>query len=334
MKTITFFNNKSRVGKTTLVYHVAWMYAELGVRVLIVDLDPQSNLTRMSLTEERLAQLWPDGPHKDSIAGCLHPILKSTGDIHLTHIESISACLGLIVGDLELSYFEDTLSESWSKCLDGNERAFRATTAFYRIMDQAVKLNDYQVVLMDIGPNLGPINRAALIASDHIIFPLSPGLFSLQDLKKLGPTLRDWRNAWEKRLNNKPEELEIPLPEGRMEPAGYVLMQQSGSTDRSVKTFQKWEDQVPEVYANNVLGSDTPPSMGAIDPNRIGLIKNYMSLMPMAQEALKPIFHLKPADGAIGAHAQAVEKCYTDFKTLTEAIDRRTVNGLSLQVAR
>ena len=49
MKTIAFFNNEGGVGKTSLVYHLAWMYADLGLSVLAADLDPQANLTTMFL---------------------------------------------------------------------------------------------------------------------------------------------------------------------------------------------------------------------------------------------------------------------------------------------
>ena len=60
MKTIAFFNNKGGVGKTSLVYHLAWMYARLGVNVLAADLDPQANLTSMFLDDEKLEPLWPE----------------------------------------------------------------------------------------------------------------------------------------------------------------------------------------------------------------------------------------------------------------------------------
>jgi cellulose biosynthesis protein BcsQ len=58
MRTITFFNNKGGVGKTTTVYHVAWMLSELGVNTIAIDLDPQSNLTSMFLTNERLEEVY------------------------------------------------------------------------------------------------------------------------------------------------------------------------------------------------------------------------------------------------------------------------------------
>ena len=57
MKTIAFFNNKGGVGKTSLVYHLGWMYADLGLSVVAADLDPQANLTSMFLSDERLEEL-------------------------------------------------------------------------------------------------------------------------------------------------------------------------------------------------------------------------------------------------------------------------------------
>ena len=56
------------------------------------------------------------------------------------------------------------------------------------------------------------------------------------------------------------------------------------------------------------------------DPYRLALLKHYRSLMPMAMEARKPIFYLKPADGAIGSHAQATKSCYRDFLALAKKV--------------
>jgi hypothetical protein len=56
------------------------------------------------------------------------------------------------------------------------------------------------------------------------------------------------------------------------------------------------------------------------DGNCLGLLKHYRSLMPMAMEARKPIFHLKASDGAIGAHTYSVKDCEGDFRRLAESI--------------
>ena len=77
MKTIAFFNNKGGVGKTSLVYHVAWMLGLLGHRVLAVDLDPQANLTSMFLPEERLEEIWEQSP-RPTLYGAVSPQFRGS----------------------------------------------------------------------------------------------------------------------------------------------------------------------------------------------------------------------------------------------------------------
>jgi cellulose biosynthesis protein BcsQ len=327
MKTIAFFNNKGGVGKTTLVYHVAWMYAELGQRVLAVDLDPQANLTTMFLDEESLERLWPEEGSNRSILSCISPIIDGLGDITQAPLERIHERLYLLPGDLGLSQFEDKLSDSWPRCLDGDKAAFRVITAFHRIIHDAAKTVRAKTVLIDVGPNLGAINRASLIAAGHVVMPLAPGLFSLQGLRNLGPTLYAWRDSWRQRLNAKPADLDIPMPQGTMRPAGYVVMQHVERKNRPVRAYQRWVAKIPEVYETHVLRHPACVTDVETDANRIGLIKNYQSLMPLAEDARKPIFKLTPADGAIGAHADAVSKCYRDFQLLTQEIIRRITDG-------
>ena len=51
---IAFFNNKGGIGKTSMVYHLSWMFADRGMRVIAADLDPQCNLTAAFLDDDRL----------------------------------------------------------------------------------------------------------------------------------------------------------------------------------------------------------------------------------------------------------------------------------------
>ncbi len=327
---IAFFNNKGGVGKTSLVYHLAWMYANLGVRVVAADLDPQANLTAAFLDEDRLEELWPDGDHRDTIFGCVQPLMRGIGDIADPHLEcvedqpSLLGQLALLVGDLSLSSFEDELSAMWPQCLDRQERAFRVISAFWRILQKAGAAHEADVILMDLGPNLGAINRAALIAADYVVVPLSPDLFSLRGLSNLGPTLRRWTEEWKERPGRTPV-ADLKLPQGRMDPVGYIVLQHSVRLDRPVKAYDRWIARIPEVYRNDVLDKAGGGEIAiAKDPYCLALLKHYRSLMPLAQEARKPIFHLKPADGAIGAHVQAVHSAYHDFTVLAREIAKRT----------
>ena len=324
MRTIAFFNNKGGVGKTSLVYHLAWMYADLGVPVVAADLDPQANLTSMFLDEERLGELWPDGEHPSTVFGAIQPLLEGTGDIAVPHVEEISDGIGLLAGDLALSASEDELNSQWSGCSDGKPRAFRVLSAFWRILEQAATQRAAGLVLIDVGPNLGAINRAALINAEYVVIPLAPDLYSLQGLKNLGPTRRRWQREWADRRSRNPV-AGLSVPAGTMTPAGYVVMQHAVRLDRPVKAYDRWMARIPEVYTTAVL--DEAPGMPyrtvSDDPHCLAALKHYRSLMPLAQEARKPMFSLRAADGALGAHAQAVLECRRDFRRLALEIAAR-----------
>ncbi len=317
MKTIAFFNNKGGVGKTTLVYHVAHMLVEQGRRVLLLDLDPQSNLSAMCLSEDRLEELWPDSPdHPDTIFGSIRPILRGIGDIRAPHVEAIVPGLGLVPGDLALSSFEDKLSDAWPRALDRDEAAFRALSAFYRVTKLAAQSVDAEIVFFDVGPNLGAINRAALLASDFVITPLAPDLYSMQGLRNLGPTLIDWRASWRDRLDRNTAD-DIELPAGTMNPLGYVLMQAGMRLSRPVKAYDRWVRRMPTVFHRAVLRDESTPATTEADPWCLGIMRHYQSLMPLAQDAQKPMFQLRPGDGAIGSQMGAVQRCRADFDALT-----------------
>jgi chromosome partitioning protein len=321
MKTVAFFNNKGGVGKTSLVYHLAWMFSELGHRVVAADLDPQANLTSICLDEDRLVQIWQSNP-RPTVFSALAPLKKGVGEVSLRPLESINGNFSLIVGDLELSSFEDDLSANWSKCLDRDERAFRVTTAFSRIVAEAGEQFSANIALLDVGPNLGAINRAALIAADYVVIPAAPDLFSVQGLENVGPRLVTWREGWKERLAKAPADLDFLLSKGQMMPIGYVVSRHSIREGRQVKAFRNWLDRLPSIYREKVENSLHVNDQIKIDSDDrcLAQLKDYRSLMPMAQEARKPMFLLKPSDGAIGGHQSAVRDCYSDFKNLAKLI--------------
>ena len=324
MKTIAFFNNKGGVGKTSLVCHLAWMFSEMDHRIIAVDLDPQANLSGMFCSEDQLEALWRDGERK-TIDSDIAPLFEGVGDIaDEPHIEKIEERIGLLSGDINLSRREGDLSEQWPKCLDRDKRAFRVLTSFARLISSAGSRFQADLALVDVGPNLGAINRAALIASDYVVIPLAPDLFSLQGLANVGPTLKDWRQEWEERIKRKPPDLDITLPGGDMRPLGYVVMRHSARLNRPVKAYSRWIEKIPTEYRKTILEEPATPASQALDLDtdeyRLAHLKDYRSLMPLAQEANKPMFMLKPADGAIGAQQRAVRECYASFKALAEKI--------------
>lgn len=323
---ITFFNNKGGVGKTSLVYHLSWMFAEQRMRVVAVDLDPQANLTAAFLDEDFLESLWEKADEPNTIFRAIKP-LTGVGDLVEAKLQKIATDLYLLPGDIALSSFEETLAQEWPNSLDRNLfRPFRILTAFWQVMQAAAAKVQADALLVDVGPNLGAINRSVLIATDYVVIPLGADLFSLQGLKNLGPTLRDWRDSWKKRLDNWPTP-EFDLPAGQMLPAGYLCQQHSVRLSRPVKAYDKWVNRIPAVYRESILNEPAENLKPEDDPLCLAILKHYRSLIPMGQEHRKPIFKLTSADGAIGSHANAARDAYDDFNRLAAKISAKARLG-------
>ena len=317
---LTFFNNKGGVGKTSLVYHLSWMFSETGHTVVAVDLDAQANLTAAFIDEDELEELWEKRPGPTTIFKAIKPLIE-VGDLEEPVLRKPTQNLYLVPGEMALASFEDTLSNEWPRSLDETNlfRSFRIITAFWQVAQKAAERVKADIILVDVGPNLGAINRSALIASDFVAIPLGADLFSLQGLKNLGPTLRSWRESWKRRVQNW-REPDFPLPRGLMSPLGYIIQQHSVRLTRPVKAYDKWINRMPSTYHEYVLEDTTNATSPINDPHCLATLKHYRSLIPMAQEVRKPIFTLTPADGAIGSHAQAVKEARRDFESLAEKL--------------
>jgi cellulose biosynthesis protein BcsQ len=297
------------------------MFADLGLSVLVADLDPEANLSSLFLDENSLEEIWSQRQTPRTILGGLMPLVQGSAEGPVPWIARIAPGIGLLVGDLALSArLEDALSLGWLGCVDDNPNAFRVITAIGRLLAKAAHTCQADVVLIDVASNLGALNRATLIAADQVVIPLVPDLTSLQGLNHLGPTLRGWRDGWQERSERLPETLRGELlPGGPMEPVGYVMLQHPVRLDRPVKAYQRWLDQVPARYAKAVLNQPAPPNPNN-DPHCLAYLRHHRSLMPLALEAHKPMFHLNPADGALGGHLKAVRECRKEFRELASRL--------------
>ena len=323
MKTVAFFDNKGGGGRSTLVYHLAYMLAELGTQTLLVDLDPLSHLTAMCLPEEELGRLWPDAPnHPLTVLGGVQPLLHGVGDLGVAHVAELTEGLGLIAGDPGLFEIEGEMSEAWSRALARDERAFRMLSAFHRIIAGAAHERGASVVLVDVGPNLGAINRMAILGADALVTPLTPDMFSIQGLRSLGRSIGHWREGWQDRLGHQPEP-RLGLPSGVIEPIGYVVMQSGTRLRHPAKAYQRWLERLPAEFHRAVLRHDERPVSLDDDPYFLGIMRDFHSLVLLAQDVQKPMFQLKPADGAIGPYMDAVRRCREDFKDLASQVMTR-----------
>ncbi len=326
MKSLVLFNNKGGVGQTTLIFHIAHMASRMGLKTIAMDYDPQSNLSAVLMGDEALVEAWerPE-PEARTVVSCVDPVRRGVGVIRAPALTPIAEDLWLLPGHLTLSRFEQTLAEEWAKIFAmDNERALLVTTALATLVESAAKAvpGGADLVLIDAGPSLGALNRAALLACDAVVIPLAPDLFSLQGLKNVGPTLRAWRSDWSTARIRSPQ-LCASLPDHRFEPAGYIVQQHLARVDRLPPGHQRWSSQIPSVYMEYVLDrSGDAPDMEH-DPSCVALVKHFASLVPLAQQARKPMFDLKRADGIGGGQIQSVAQCRAVFMSIVRELAGR-----------
>lgn len=327
MKTIALFNSRGGVGKTTLVFHLAWMMQHLGERVLAVDLDPQADLTARFLDQEQIMELWDRAPPA-TVFGATRPVFEQSGDIQNLSLQAITDGLALLAGDVALWQCEASLADAWTRCLDNNPalaaNAYFVTTTLYRTIETAAHAHAATVVIIDLGPHLSALNRAALLSADFVVTPVLADVFSFRGLHSLGATFGGWREGWKARRQHASVPLGSQLPAGAMQPLGYVFLQHAAHKHKPVPSPLYWIHRFPEAFYSNIL--DKIPPIGN-DPWRLASLRHFHSLSSMAQEARKPIFDLTAADGAIGSHAATVRDAYDAFAALAIEIGTRAGIG-------
>ena len=190
---ITLFNHKGGVGKTTLSVNIAFALAEMGKSVLLVDSDPQCNLTSYLLDDEVVDELLQKSGERDgqTLWTAVSPYVDNTGFRRLVQPMDVGD-LKLLPGDIKLSDFEEFLYDAWTDSLKRRLGALRAITSISRLIDEVHSESHLDYVFYDAGPNVGALNRVLLLDSDFFIVPVACDLFSVRALATLGQTMLKW----------------------------------------------------------------------------------------------------------------------------------------------
>ncbi|MCF1184560.1 ParA family protein [Marichromatium gracile] len=326
MKIVSIFNNKGGVGKTTYMYHIAHLLERRKKTVLLVDLDSQCNLSAYSMFDSDLEKSWKKD-RGNSIWNALEPVYERLGDIKKRRpslINSNYPNLYLIPGDVLLSNFEDTLGNSWTSAKGGSAGDLRVQSAIYRLVLWAAEKVNADIAMLDLGPNLGALNRSALAASNYFIVPMSPDLFSIRGTQNLGSKLVLWNKEWEQCKNSYTGN-SIKLPNGKPIFLGYVMQQHNVRKTESgmTKGWSIFGNQVEKAVRDNIISKLQP--LGQVhdwgtDFWNIGKIPNLHSLVPYSLNARKPVFDCKAKDGLTGEHITRAKKSIENFTSIVDKL--------------
>ena len=327
---LCFFNNKGGVGKTTLACNVASYVAETeGVSVLLIDADPQCNATQLVLPDEMSERLYsdPNGiPDIDSLKQVLQPLLRGDASLATNHRaagpETNRFGISVLPGHPHIALLEDRLSTNWTQFMGGDLGGARVSNWNTQMLSELRK--KYDLIIFDVGPSLGALNRSILIGVDYFMAPMGCDIFSLIGIENIANWIDQWRKYYDQAYAQVEATHGPHLHEfdGQVRSTssimsrfvGYTVQQYITKTIRDEKrataAYETILAQIPGEIAES-LGPFIAPPLN-IEDVRLGDVPQMFSLVPLAQSAHAPIHNLTRKDGLSGGQYQQ-QLQYRDF---------------------
>ena len=327
MKSIAFFNSGG-ADKASVVYHLAWMFAELDYNVLVADFDSRVRLTELFLTYVEIENLLAEDHAGRTVYEVLKPLLYDREPMAVPLILQPAMGLSFLAGDVLLSSAQDAFAAAWREGEAGGAWGLDASSAIWRLLRGSAETANADVILVDVDAGFGPIGRACLLAADHVVLPLGPNPYAFPGIRETGVALRrHWRSDW---LHMRATaDAGIPLPVGNMHTLGYIALPPPIRLDRPLDAHARWLERLPAAYGRHVSGRLYNAESIDEDSHCLAVLRHFVALETFARDARKPMFALKPADGIVGGHVDAVRGCYRDFHGLAE----RLADACGLNVA-
>ena len=315
---ITLFNHKGGVGKTTLTANIAFALAEMGKSVLLVDSDPQCNLTSYLLPDDVVDDLLheSDGARGRTIWSALKPV--SDGDRAGRLVAPVPVGgIALLPGDIRLSGFEETLNESWVGCFRRRLGAPYATSSISTVVSALHAQSGYDYVFFDSGPNIGPLNRVLLLDSDYFIVPVACDLFSVRALATLGQAIGTWMKDADTINAIAPDD--VPLLCGKPKLLGYIPQRfrvygQVMAKEASLY-LREIKNRVHDDVACVLRRHDESLAPARDEDPKIGQVKDLTSLVQTAQREGVPIWE---CSGGTSAERNAANRSFMGIASCLE----------------
>lgn len=337
---ISLFNHKGGVSKTTTAFNLGWKLSTKGKRVLLVDCDPQCNLTGMVLgfkAADELEKVYTS-PGVRNIRDGLAPAFESRPTpIQPVVCEPVrgQSNLFLLPGHIGLAEYEVTLGIAQE--LSGSLVTLQNLPGSLRHLIQ-ITANQYDIdyVLVDMSPSLGPTNQNLLMTSEYFLVPMAPDYFSVMATDSLASVLPKW-SAWRSQAATTSTLTDATYPFPNIQPKflGTVVQKYRLRAQQSASAaFQKWIDEIQDGVRRVLVPALSKCDM-LMDPSAyksVGLepgdpilqVSDFNSLIALSQKHQAPVFDLTDEQlEQTGIVLERTKRSMFQFDTLfSEAADR------------
>lgn len=326
-KKLLFANNKGGVGKTTLAFNCAISFAKQGYKTVLVDLDPQCNLSRLALGEEQYANTLFSTTYKD-IFDVLKGVVEGGADIDLSvpfiPVSRSDSNLFLVKGSVNFSLYENILVSAYGAAASGQRLGYFQTSAIDRFLREKGLKEEVDIFVIDTSPSLSLLNQIIFLGSDYFVVPMMPDAFSVQGIENLGTIFDKWKQNWKvtgKALSGDTEGKFVLSGDGLF--IGYIVNSYNVYGKQPIKDHRRWIDEIPQKVKKFL--SEKHGRNGLVEKSwkePISIIQDYGRIPAKCQELGVAIFDLDPSlieDIHMGTK-ENIEKSKEEFSALSEKI--------------
>jgi cellulose biosynthesis protein BcsQ len=324
---LVLFNHKGGVGKTTITSNLAFALAAQKKRVLIVDADPQCNITALFIEDTVVDKLLDESDNEgkgQTIWSAMRPLITGKGDAKQVQPIELHPRVHLVAGDIKLAEFEIELGTWWGECFQRKPRALMATTALSAFVNTVSEQMKIDVVLFDCGPNIAPLNRVIILDCDGFVVPSACDLFSVRAIQTLGYTLSSWINDWRTIRALSPRE---PWMLGGLPTIlGYIAQRYRIYGQNPASAQARYLSLIDKAISNDVVAVLRKLDKELVYAGGKGLqlqgVRDFSSLATASQTEGRPLWKVH-----VGTQAQR-DEAEADFARLaTEILERMEAVG-------
>lgn len=315
MSIVTLYNHKGGVSKTTTTFNLAHLLASKGKRVLLVDADPQCNLTELCLGRV-IAELdvvaEKTGVIQElpgtSVLDALKPRIE--GEVASVNVDAISTVslingLDLIRGSVDLTSIEDDISEAHSQRFATRTNLMRTYVAIGDMLTRLAQTRNYDFVFIDLGPSAGALTRTFFLACDAFFVPVAPDRFNVQAIRTLSSIVGRWLDE-HAQIRDTYTSYSLPVRHGQPIFLGAVSQFFKVYKGKPKPGFNVWIRRIPEQLNTHLASalknySTADRNLYPFQTDQLiaTQIPDFGTLAPLMQEVGKPVFGIKREDTAL-----------------------------------